>query len=168
MSQKIKLSEAKTLYKLYNENKRPLLIKGLEDRATEANEDPTAVVESKKGWVSLDDLKTYIAAIESYGSQCNIATADMGFDMYYGAYPSTNIDFPNQLTTFFVPTIKNELGIQEDVVFIKNGATFSIQKIKDVTNINIANEESSILNRIGQNPPPKIDTGLDTLIKNVD
>lgn len=167
MSQKIKLSEAKTLYKLYNDDKRPLLIKGLQDEATAAGGDPTLVVESKKGWISLDDLKTYIATIESYGNQCDIEAADIGFDIYYGAYPNDHSDFANQLTTLFVPTVKNEQGVKEDVVFVNDGTSTSIQKVKDVTDIDIANEKASILNRIGQNPPPKADTCLDTLIKNV-
>ena len=167
MSQKIKLSEAKTLYKLYNEDKRPLLIKGLQDQATAAGGDPSLVVESKKGWVSLEDLKTYIAAIESNGNQCDIDVADIGFDIYYGAYPDDHSDFANQLTTLFVPTVKNAQGVKEDVVFVNDGTTVSTMKVVDVTDINITNEEASILNRIGQNPPPKADTDLDTLIKNV-
>lgn len=167
MSSKINLSEAKNLYKAYRDEKRTLLLKALKDQAISEGRDPSLVNESKLGWISLDALKTFITETEAKGSACNINAADMGFSIYYGAYSDTDVDNPNQLTSLFVPTIKNAFGDKDDVVFTKTGATLSIKKIKDVMDINIIGEEKSILNRVGQVPPPEVKTNMDTLIDNI-
>jgi len=167
MSSKINLSEAKNLYKAYRDDKRTLLLKALEDQATSEGKDPSLVNESKHGWVSLEALKAYISEIETNGSLCNVNKNDLGFSLYYGAYPDTDLDNPNQLTSLFVPTVEDALGKKDDVVFTKNGTTLSIKKIKDITDINIVGEEKSILNRVGQVPPPEVKTNMDTLIDNI-
>jgi len=168
MSSKIKLSEAKDLYKAYRDDKRTLLLKELEDQAILDGNDPNLVNESKLGWVSLDALKSFITETETKGNLCSINTSDLGFSIYYGAYPGAHTDNPNQLTSLFIPTVENSAGERDDVVFAKIGSTLSIKKVKDVMDLDIAGEESSILNRVGQVPPPAVDTNMDTLINNVD
>lgn len=168
MSSKIKLSEAKNLYKAYRDDKRTLLLKALKEQAIIDGRDPDLVNESKLGWISLEALKTYITEIETKGGLCNINSADLGFSIYYGAYADTDVSNPNQLTSLFIPTVEDNFGKKNDVVFTKTGNTLSIKKIKEVTNIDIVGEEKSILNRVGQVPPPEVNTNMDTLINNLD
>lgn len=167
MSSKIKLSEAKDLYQSFRDDKRPLLLQALIDQAVIDGKDPNLVNESKFGWVSLQALKDYISDIETNGGLCNINDTHLGFAIYYGAYPDTHQDYPNQLTTMLVPTMTNPSGDKEAIIFTKTNGVVNLEKVRDIVDINVLDEEESILNRLGQTPPPKADTDLDTLISNL-
>ncbi len=168
MSAKITLSEAKNLHKAYLDDKRTLLESGLRSKATLAG-GLSNKEESKHCHISLSDLKNYIADIETKASACNLDLKDLGLDIYFGAYPDTHVNAPDQLTAFFVPTLENSSGTKEGFVYTNNNGNLGIERLKNVTDINMTHEELSILNNIGMTPPPgSSDTDMDCLIENVD
>lgn len=167
MSSKINLLSAKELYKEFLESKRKVLIEDLEEKAIAAGEDPNDVIESKTAWISLEDLKQYITDIESQGTSCGLLIEDMGFHVYFGAYPSTATQYKDQLTMMFVPT-RNNLGTTEDLTFTETNGVLSVQEVSTVLSLPVPDEKKSILNRLTLTPPPKQDTDMDKLISNVD
>lgn len=167
MSQKIKLTEAKDLYEAFLDNKRGLLLQSLEDNAVAAGQLASEVNESKHGYISLLELKSYIAEIEAKGAARGYAANELGFHMYFGAYSHTHTSSPNQLTSLFVPTLVHSTGTKNDIVFTDDNGTLGVKKIKDVMDVDVDHEESSILNRLTLCPPPKVNTDLDSLIQNL-
>lgn len=66
-------------------------------------------------WFSLDDLKEYIAYIESEGKAKGITVN--GLRVYFGAYAKNNPNKSNLSTVFFVPTeSKKSMAENEELV----------------------------------------------------
>lgn len=75
-------------------------------------------------WFSLDDLKEYIAYVESEGKTKGISIN--GLRIYFGAYPKndSNPNKRNLSTVFFVPTqFKNSTSGNDELVAFSSDVT---------------------------------------------
>jgi len=108
----ISVNKAVNLHETYKESRYQVI------NETIGGQTDSTFLDTQFVWFEYEKIKNYIAYLETVERKNPNNPEISGIRVYFGAYDSTNPEYPQQQTVFFNPTIKTEL--EEDNNNMKN------------------------------------------------
>lgn len=71
--------------------------------------------ETKSLWLSMAEMENYLCVIRNRTKAMGVSQDNLGLRIYFIRYKPTNSEYDNKLSVAFIPTVKSERGLNQDM-----------------------------------------------------